>query len=151
MPRITKYRMGVAAALLVVALAACDNDEGPSDEPQFTTMRLTVGAQVVNITRANCARDPNVAIQIPAAATTTVTAQYLLANGTADPLVTNADFELRVTSFANTGLATFATTGAHGGVFTRLAAGTTTATIALFHLGEGHAEVECVGVPLEVL
>lgn len=35
--RIAKYSMGAAAALLAVGLAACDDDQGPSDEPQFTT------------------------------------------------------------------------------------------------------------------
>lgn len=147
--RIAKYRMGVVAALLAVALAACDDDEGPSDEPQFTTLRLTIGAQVIDFNRS-CVRTPDVAIQIPATATTAVTAQYLLANGSPDPLVTAGDFELRVTEFANTGLATYATSGAFGGVFTRVAAGTTSAKVALFHLGEGHGEVECVA-PIEVL
>lgn len=145
--RIAKYRMGVAAALLAVGLAACGDDQGPSDEPQFTTLRLTIGQQIVNITAANCALSGG-PIVVPTG-TTAVTAQYLLTNGNPDPLVSNATFNLNIT-LTNTALATWVATGAFGGSFTRLAAGATTATIALFHNAEQHNDLECANVAITV-
>ena len=139
------------AALLaaVISMSAC-SDSDPADagdEPNVASIVLTVGGQTVTWTRATGAVTGGPII-ISAGSTNPVSATFLMANGSADPLVTSATFELRVTP-ANTTV-TFARTGAFTGTLTGAAApGNTSATFALFHLAEGHNEYD-FSVPITV-
>ncbi len=131
-----------AAAILTTACG--DDPAAPDDEPDTTRIVLTVGtgatAQTVTWTTANGSVSP-ATVTSPAGQSRVVTAQFLRADGSADPIVTAADFRLDLTPVTGTGV-TVAKTGNLAATLT--AGGTSgqsvTMTLALFHLGEGHNE-----------
>ena len=139
-----------AVALAAGLLACDDNDDPPLDESKIATIRLTVGTQTITIDE-NCVVSGG-PIRI-STGTTPVAASFLLANGTPDPIVTSADFQMNFT-IANTGLASFTRTGAFNGTLTRGTAGNTTATVALFHFEDDdddeHNDIACPNVALQV-
>jgi hypothetical protein len=139
-----------AALLLLIPLllAGCKDDPVDAEpEPDFATMRLTVGTQVVNITRLSGAISGG-PILLQRNAATPVTATFLLANGQPDPVVTTSTFELRVTPVS--GGVTFARTNAFAGTLTGPTAGAAAATFTLFHLAAGHPEFDATNVPITV-
>lgn len=141
-------RFGWVLALSLVSVACSDDDPTEvEEEPEFTTMRLVVGAQTVNITRANCSVSGG-PINLGLNTATAVSATFLLANGSADPVVTSAGYELRVTP-ANANL-TFTRTGPFAGTLRGTTAGQTTAKVELYSTEHGHPEVECLSVPITV-
>ena len=142
-------RIGTGA-LIALSVAACEDSEEPDlDEPDITTVRLTVGSQTINISES-CAVTGG-PIQI-GAGNTPLAATFLLDNGSPDPVVTSLNYELRAT-VANTALATIARTGAFTGTLARVAPGTTSITVVLFHDDddddEEHNDFSCA-VPLQV-
>jgi hypothetical protein len=144
---VAQYRRSTAAALFTLALFACeDSSDPPLNESKIATIRLTVGNQTIIIDETCVVTGGPIRI---GAGNTPIAATFLLENGTADPVVTSTEFELRV-GVANTGLATFARTGAFTGALTKVAAGSTTATISLFHFDEEHTDISCANVPLQV-
>jgi hypothetical protein len=143
---IGKYKRGIAAALVAVALAACDDDTtDPTDEPQFTTMRLTVGAQTINVNKSCVVTGGPIVI---GTSNTAFGAQFLLANGSADPIVNTTDFRLDVT-VSNTGLLTFVSAAGFTGSFTRITTGSTSVLVELIHIEEQHDEISCT-IPVTV-
>jgi hypothetical protein len=129
-----------AMALLVSFTAACDDDPAAEEEDPadlIETMRLTVGAQVINVRKADGNVTGGPIVKGPGA--TTITATFLDASGnTVSGL--DAEFELRVTS-GNTAFVTFTGVSAFAGTLNRVAAGSTTLTVGLFHAGEQHFDV----------
>lgn len=124
----------------IALFAGCDDDPTPPDpEPEVATMRISIGAQTINVATTNCAVTGG---PIAISANTVFTISWLLADGTPEPLVTSADFRADVTP-ANVGVVTFVRSGAFAGTLNRVAAGATTVNFALFHLGEGHNEFDC--------
>jgi hypothetical protein len=149
MPTMIPFRrlLRLAAVVPMLALAtACDDDEtAPEQEPTFTRMILTLqptgGApQTVEITRANAAVSGP--LTIPAAGGT-LTARFLTSTGVDDPLIAAnpSTFETRITSTSLT-QATFTRTGPNAFTVTRNAAGNGSITVQLWHLEEGHDELE---------
>ena len=129
-------RVGTAALALTLGAAACgDDDGGPEEpEPQVQTMRLTVGGTAYDFTTSSTPTIP-----LRANTATTVTAQFLLANGQPEPLVTAEVFELRIAPTAASDL-TFTRTGAFAGTLTtgRAAGQSFSASAALYHRGDDH-------------
>jgi hypothetical protein len=127
----------VALTLAGVTAACGDDEEEP--EPDVQTIRLVISGtpQPINISRED--ETPPIVIT---PGEHTVTAAFLRANGDPEPLVTDEEFELRL-SFTPTGVATFeAGAVPFTGTLTGVAAGTTTMKVELYHLLEGHADFE---------
>ena len=139
-PMLTFRTLRVATATLALTLgaAACgDDDGGPEEpEPQVQTMRLTVGSTTYDFTTSST---PTISLRANTA--TTVSAQFLLANGQPEPLVTADVFELRIMPTAASDL-TFTRTGAFTGTLTttRAAGQSFSASAALFHREEQHED-----------
>lgn len=135
-----RWRRGLMLAA-VVALAACSNEDStaPDNEPEVATIVLTVGTQTVTWNRASGAVTGG-PILLTANTNVPVTAVFLRASGAADPLVTASTFELRVTPANNN--VTFTRTGPFAGTLRGTAAGSTSATFALYHLAEAHSEYD---------
>ena len=107
-------------------------------EPDVATMRLTVGTQTINVNAATGTVTGG-PITIARNATVNISAQFLTAAGTADPVVTSTSFRFDATS-ANTGTVAFNRSGSFTGTLTGVAAGTSSINFGLFHIGEGHNE-----------
>jgi hypothetical protein len=88
--------MALAATLL--ATASCESDliPGLDGEPNVVAMRLSIGLQTITINSSgNVTGGP---IQLPLGSTLTVSATFLDPEGDPDPNVTQASFQLNVTS-----------------------------------------------------
>ena len=142
--RIRRTAQVLSLALLPTIAVACSDDElvSPVGEPQVATMRLTVttpaGTSTVNVSENGTVTGGPLLI----ANNGTLTAQFLRADGTPDPIAAGFGFELRVTPAAPANL-TFTRTGQFGGTLTitGLASNaTTTAQFALFHTEEAHED-----------
>lgn len=88
--------ISIAMMAAVALTAACDDDEDDppaNNEPDIATMRVTVDETVVDFT-GGCT--PSVASVTIATEGGAVQASFLRGDGTAEPLVTSPNFELRV-------------------------------------------------------
>jgi hypothetical protein len=126
----------IAPALIVAAgVLACDESTPPEEEPAVATMRLTVGGATIDVEEDGSVTGGPITIS----ATTAISAAWLKADGTAESLVTGAEFELTVES-ADEGIVTFTRTGPFAGTLNKVAAGTATAEFALLHIAEQHED-----------
>jgi hypothetical protein len=143
-----RHRLLPAMLFSVLALTACDDDDenGTEPEPEVVTMRLTAGAQVVTV--SNNGTVTNGPIVVPVG-TTALTLEFLDDTGNPDPLVTDADFEARVTPTPATVL-TADRTSAFAFTLTGVAEGSATLSAELFHLEEGHSDFGPFDVPVTV-
>jgi hypothetical protein len=128
-----------AIALLTLASACGSDSTGPDDEePNVTAIRLTFGSNApVTFTGAP---GETRAVRIPVGATT-VTSQWLRADGSVDPAATTALFRLEVTAPAGI---TFVNNSANpfSGTLT-VSSAVTNAPVqfGLFHIAENHTDV----------
>lgn len=128
-------RFGAALLALTVA-AGCRGITDNDDEPDIAAVRLTIGgAQTVTINRETGAQSGAVTLPV---GTTTIAAVALNASGQVEPLVTAADFELRIAPVTTN--VTFVRTGPFAGTLTRTASGAATVRVSLYHTGEGHED-----------
>jgi hypothetical protein len=129
-------RLPLLVPMLLVAAAACSDSTEPEPEPEVATMRLIIGGtDTVTVAENGAVTGGPITID----ATTSIAAEWLRDDGTPDPIVDGATFELAVV-VANTGIVTFTRTGAFAGTLTKVAAGTTSATFGLLHVDEGHED-----------
>jgi hypothetical protein len=138
--RLSRASFLFGAVALGVAASGCNSGTEPEEEPEVATMRLVVGSQTINV-NARTGVVTGGPIVLAPGATAGVTAQFLLADGAPEPLVTDASFRLDATP-ANTGIVAFSRTGPFAGTLSGVAAGSTTVVFGLFHLEEGHEEFE---------
>jgi hypothetical protein len=128
----------LAVAALVFAVSCDSSTEPEEEEPKVTQIRLTFGTQAPVTYSLASGEVRNV--HIPAGATT-VTAQWLKADGTTETIATTTDFTLKVV-VTGSGLAwTQASSNTFTGTLT--ATGTVTnatVTFALFHVAEQHED-----------
>jgi hypothetical protein len=148
--RVGRFTRYLTLALALSSASACGDDDPvePDPEPEVATMRLTVGATSVTISSNGTQSAP---LTVNAGANT-VTAAFLRADGSSEPLVTDAEFELQVEPTTPANL-TFARTSAFSGTLTisGLTSGqTTTAEMALFHKIEQHEDFGPFPVTLRV-
>jgi hypothetical protein len=140
-----RLRLATIVALPVALVVGACNDEPVEQEPDVATMQLTVGTQTITVDNSgNVTGGP-----IMVSGTVNISAEFLRADGTPEPLVTGDEFELRATP-ANTGVVTFTRTGAFTGTLTGVSAGTTTIEFELYHLIEMHEDFGPFPVSVEV-
>jgi hypothetical protein len=135
----------LCAALLLAT--ACDDDEDEElDDPaeSITEMRLIVGNQAIAINRAGTATPST-----PIIMQTSVPISATFVNSAGNTVALPAEFELRVTS-DNTARVTFTRVAAFQGTLNRIAAGTTTLKVGLYHTGEGHFDFGEFTIPINV-
>ena len=139
-----RARTALAATAVALLAAACDNSPTEAeDEPEVDRIVLTVGtgAGVQTLTyNVNNGQVTGGPITLPANTPRTLSAQFLRADGTPDPLVTEVDFRLDL-NVANPAVAVFTRTSNLGGSLQGIQSGqSTTFTIALVHIEENHEE-----------
>jgi hypothetical protein len=135
--RLTLPRLLAVGAMLsaLVIGAACSEDEVEA-EPDVATLRLLIGTNdTVLVSDNGTVTSGPIAIN----ANTTISAQWLKADGTPETIVTDAVFQLNVIP-ANSGVLTFTRTRAFAGTLNRVSAGSTTIQFSLFHIAEGHED-----------
>jgi hypothetical protein len=137
MSSILPRRLGVLVfATLAIAATACRDSTDPGDrEPEVATIRLTVGSSVVTVA-ANGAVTGG-----PLLLTTTdqtITAEFLRADGTPEPLITSATHRFDVIS--GSGI-TFTRASAFSGSIRGWTSFTTIIEVLLFHLAENHDDL----------
>lgn len=123
---------------LIVASASCGEDttEPEEEEPSTTQVRLTIGSQTQTFGPSGGA------ITLSARGAVTVSAVWLKADGTSDPIANASEFRLQVTPPAS-GVGsniTYSGTG-HGGTLT-IPAAVTNAPVqfGLLHIAENHTD-----------
>lgn len=115
---------------------ACDDSTEPEPEPEVATLRLIVGgSDTIEVATGGAVTGGPITI----AGNTTVVAEWLRGDGTEDPVVDATTFELAV-EVDDESIVTFTRTGAFAGTLNKVAAGSTSATFALFHVEEGHED-----------
>jgi hypothetical protein len=120
-----------------LALASCDGSTEPEEEePEVATMRLTINAQTVDIAENGSVSGGPIVVPV---GNTAISAAFLRADGSADPVVTADVFRLDVDS-DNAGIASFSRSGAFNGNLVGTAAGSTILRFSLFHIEEGHED-----------
>jgi len=135
---------GAALFALGLTLAACNSTE-PEEEPEVATMRLTIGAQTVNVNESGVVTGGPIAIS----ANTAISVQWLKDDGSVETLVTSADFQVNVTS-NNAAVVTFSRSSAFAGTLVKVAAGSSVLNFSLFHVLEGHEDFGPFPVPVTV-
>ncbi|HXV85510.1 MAG TPA: hypothetical protein VD793_02370 [Gemmatimonadales bacterium] len=143
--RFRRFLWAAPLALGVALLGGSCPDE-VEQEPEVAAVRLTVGTQTVEVSD-NGTVTPAAGITINA--TTNLSATFLRADGSTETLVTDAEFELRVTS-QSTGVVTFTRTGPFAGTLNKLSTGPTQLSVELFHLVEQHPDFGPFPVPITV-
>jgi hypothetical protein len=146
MPTLTLLRRSsgiVALGLLLTGLTACEEDEGPEEEPEIAAIRLVIGPATINSTGGN----PPATTPSIARGTHNVTVTALAANGSTITL--GSDFELRILQVSGVALP-FTRTGALTGTINAAAAGQGVVTVQIFHLGEGHEDYEVAALTINV-
>ena len=127
---------GVMLLALGIALGGCEDDPVvPDPEPEVATMRLTIGAQTIDIDDTGVVTGGPIAMS----ANTAISVQWLKANGTPETIVTAAEFQLDVTT-DNASVVTFSRSTAFTGNLVKAAAGSTILRFSLFHIIEGHPD-----------
>jgi hypothetical protein len=137
---LARRKPSVAGLLAILAFglpaASCGSSTEPEEEPEVAIMRLTVGAQTVDVAEDGAVSGGPIVI---AQGNTAISAAFLRADGTADPLVTADVFRLDAES-DNAGIASFVRGGSFNGSLVGAAAGSTILRFSLFHLEEQHED-----------
>ena len=131
--------MAPVLAFALIASACGDDPVDAGPEPDVATMRLVVGAQTINVNADNGVVTGG-PIVIAANTNVSVTATFLRADGSPDPLVTGSAYGLDVVPSLPS--MTFTRTGPFTGTLRGTVAGSTTVQFGLLHLGPGHTEFE---------
>ena len=125
-----------AAVMALIGFAsACNGSTDADPEPEIASVRITVGAQVVNISETG---QQTGALTV-AQGNTPVTVAWLRADGTPDPVVNSEDFEVRLVAQGSTGIS-FTPSSPFAGTLSATSAGQKVVQVQLFHLDEQHDE-----------
>ncbi|MGI9629246.1 MAG: hypothetical protein ACR2QM_20655 [Longimicrobiales bacterium] len=140
MIRLKHHKLTGAFFLIALGLvvAACGDDTPMEEEqePQVATMRLTVGAQTVDVAEDGTVTGGPISIPV---GMTAVSVEFLLASGQPEPLVTAAEFQANVASDDETTV-TFTRTSAFAGMLDGVASGSAVLSFSLFHIEEAHED-----------
>jgi hypothetical protein len=96
-----------------------------------------VGAQTITVSRNGAVTGGPIVITLPTALT--ITASFLNAAGSQDPVAHGGRFQLDVTP-DSTSTVTFTRVSAFVGTLTGVAAGSTNVAVSLFHIGDGDTD-----------
>jgi hypothetical protein len=135
------------AALALAAACGDDDDEddeGADQADLIVSMNLIVGNQAISISRSGTATPST-----PIIMQTSVPISATFVNSAGNVIAGLNDFELRVTS-DNTARFTFTRVSAFQGTLNRIAAGTTTLRVGLWHTTEGHFDFGEFTIPINV-
>ncbi|MGH7477122.1 MAG: hypothetical protein ACRELD_12690 [Longimicrobiales bacterium] len=128
----------LVAPLALFAIAGCGDDPVAEEDEEVFEMVLTVGTQVVTIIGGTVAGTFDLGVN----STSTLTTAFFAADG--DAMVLDVDeFELRITS-SNAAVVDFTSTGPFTGTLEAGSAGQTTIHVELFHLVEGHSDIDAI-------
>jgi hypothetical protein len=135
----------VALAASSAVFAACDDDPvEPEPEPTFNRVEFTLTAGATTRVDTVTTTGAQTGNRTFPAGTTTVTisnTRFLRPDGTVDPVVTAADFELRQGTGGTAGVTFTRTAGqSFQGTIAALTNGTRSVMIELLHKEEGHAD-----------
>lgn len=136
--RIARHLRFSAVLLALGTVAACDDPIEVDDEPDVSTIRIVAvrpGGTTQTILVTSNSQNP-ASVNLPSG--TTLTADFLRADGSVETIVNPTDFELRVIPV--TSGATFTRTGPFTGTLNASSSGSKTVNLQLYHLGEGHEE-----------
>ena len=145
---LTLRRPVLALTLVATAFlgAACDDDPvEPEPEPTFDRVEFTLtSGATTRVDTVNTSGTQTGNRNFPAGTTTVnLTARFLRPDGTVDPVVTAAAFELRRGTGGSQGVTFTRTAGqSFQGTISGLTTGTRSVPIQLFHLEEGHEDFE---------
>jgi hypothetical protein len=136
---IHKLSRGVRFGALILALAAagaCEDDPTQigEEEPEVVAIRLVLGSDTVTLNE-NGTQSP-ATFTLPVG-TTSVSAQFLRADGQPDPIVTAAEYQLNINPIAGSGV-TFTRSNPFTGTLSTTSTGQKTAGVSLFHIEELH-------------
>jgi hypothetical protein len=149
MPSVSRTRrLLIALALLgLPAVPACKSKETDVEdmEASVSSVRLTVGAQTITITSAGAVTGGSITVTRP----TPISAVFLNAAGSQDPVAHGGNFQLNATPVDTTVL-TFTRSSAFAGTLTGVAAGSTNLSISLFHVTGGDNDFGPFPVPVVV-
>ncbi len=139
-------RLATLAALLVVG--ACDDDttDPLPPEPEIAIMRITIGADVVDVSSTGEVTGGPISLDGSPVA---VTVTFLEADETPVALVTPAEFDLAAVSGAPT-IFTITPTGSFEYSFTGVTTGASTVEFELVHTDQAHTDFGPFEVPVEV-
>ena len=116
-------------------------------EASATSLRLTVGSQTVTVT--NTGTVTGGPIRITRATVPTLSATFLRADGTQDPVSHGGNFQLGAAT-GNGSILTFTRTSAFGGTLTGVAMGSTYLYVSLYHTTAGDNDFGPFPVPVTV-
>lgn len=137
MLRTLKTSAALAALAAALVVTACKDETAAEPEPDVAQIRIilnTAPADTVFVSSTGTVTSGPITIS----GNTAFTVQYLGADGNPDPVVAGStDFQTNVIP-ANTGVVTFTRSSAHAGTLNKVAAGSTTLAVSLFHVVEGH-------------
>jgi hypothetical protein len=147
MPNTRRLALTFLFAGATALIAGCDDDPAePEPEPTFNRVEFALASTTTTdtdtVTVSTTGTQTGTA-DFPAGTTTvTITrARFLRADGTEDPVVTAADFELRGTTGGSTGVTFSLATGqSFQGTIQGLTNGARTIMMQLWHKAEGHED-----------
>jgi hypothetical protein len=135
--------------LSLVAASACESNPTAVDqaEASVSSVRLTVGSQTITV--SNTGTVTGGPITITRLTAPTISASFLNAAGSQDPVAQGGSFQLNATP-ADTSTLTFTRTSAFVGTLRGVAAGSTNLTVSLFHITAGDSDFGPFPVPVTV-
>src|SRR5262245_34420350 len=116
-------------------------------EAAVTSVRLTVGNQTITVSNTGTVTGGPITIARPTAPT--LSASFLNAAGSQDPVAHGGSFQLNATP-DNASILTFTRTSGFVGTLTGVARGSTNLTISLFHITGGDNDFGPFPVPVTV-
>jgi len=133
----------------LVAASACGWTPTDVGDPEASvgSVRLTVGSQTITVSNTGTVTGGPITITRPTAPT--ISASFLNAAGSQDPVAHGGNFQLNATP-ADTSTLTFTRTSAFVGTLTGVAAGTTNLTVSLFHVTGSDNDFGPFPVPVTV-
>lgn len=146
--RKVSFPLVIAATLIA---AGCSDSTNGEPEPNVATIQLVIGAQTVTVNKSNGAVTGG-PISIKRNTATTITATFLDAAGTADPVASDANkFRLEVSLLSPTSI-TFTRTTAFAGTLNGTATTTTgTGKFGLRHTTGDHYDLGPFDIPITVV
>ena len=143
-----RRRLALASTIIPLILTVTGCSDSPmegDDEPEVASMRLTVGSQIITVADNGAVTGGPITFT----GTVNVSAEFLRADASPDPLVTDAAFQLNAEPVDGT-IITFTRSAAFTGTLTSGAPGSTQIAFALFHKAEMHEDFGPFNVPVTI-
>ena len=146
-PLASRHLLTVTLMSLIAIPACKSSPTSVEDEASVSSVRLTVGSQTITISNTGTVTGGSITITRPTAAP--ISAVFLNAAGSPDPVAHGGNFQLNATP-ADTSVLTFTRGSAFAGTLTGVAAGSTNLNVSLFHVTGGDNDFGPFPVPVVV-